>query len=428
MKPELYPRDSHTLSRKEIDGDALKIMERLARNGYKAHLVGGGVRDLLLGKKPKDFDIATDATPRRVKSLFGNSRIIGRRFKLVHVYFAAGKIIEVSTFRDLSDPPEPESDGSEESSIIKSDNKFGTEETDALRRDITINGLFYDAQTRTIIDYVGGMEDLKNGVVRVIGEPDVRFGEDPVRLIRVVRHAARTGFRIDDECAASIRRNGHRIAESSAVRVYEEVKKDLGSGYSLAILRLLQETGLLPHLLPEMTAGMLGEGSLFSEVAERIDDLVRGGEALPTTLMLSVIALFSKNPSEDRPLDRYFESEEDLTGHLAEAFRSLTVTRKERERMEGALALWFGLITEGIEEGEYDLRSYQYEYLDDVTMLLRVLPVTSHDRAVFRLIEQAKKDKEAGPERRRRRGRSRRSRGRGRGREGGENAEHGAQE
>ena len=175
LKPEIYSRDEHPISRKDIDPDALKIMYRLIRSGFKAYMVGGGVRDLLLGKKPKDFDITTDATPRRVKALFSNSRIIGRRFKLVHVFFGGGKIIEVSTFRDFSDPPEGGEGEDGEVAQLAPDNKYGTEVTDAIRRDITINGLFYDLSTLSVIDYVGGIRDLSDRVIRVIGKSGRAF-------------------------------------------------------------------------------------------------------------------------------------------------------------------------------------------------------------------------------------------------------------
>ncbi|MCB0309961.1 MAG: polynucleotide adenylyltransferase PcnB, partial [Bdellovibrionales bacterium] len=193
MSPTIYSRSQHNISRSAIDKDALKIMYRLLRHNYEAFLVGGGVRDLLLEKEPKDFDISTDATPNQIRSLFRNCRIIGRRFKLAHIYFRGGKIIEVSTFRDESAPIDVQDD--EElrryGRDVKRDNRYGTAETDAFRRDITINGLFYDLSNFSVIDYVGGMSDLRAKIIRVIGNPDERFQEDPVRMLRVIRHAAR---------------------------------------------------------------------------------------------------------------------------------------------------------------------------------------------------------------------------------------------
>jgi poly(A) polymerase len=419
MKPVKYSRDEHSLSRAAIDPDALKIIERLTRNGYKAHLVGGGVRDLLLGKAPKDFDIATDATPRRIKSLFSNSRIIGRRFKLVHVYFLNQKIIEVSTFRDAQDSVE--GDGDEGAVMVRDDNKFGTEETDALRRDLTINGLFYDAVSSSIIDYVGGMEDLREGIIRVIGDPDVRFPEDPVRLMRVVRHAARSGFEIEQGCLLSIERNRHLLKQCAAVRVYEELKKDLLSGCSLRIMRLLHVTGLLDLLLPEIDPVMLVHESGYSQSQNRVDELVQAGEEISVTTCLALIALFSRNPVDDRDVSEFFEDEEDLMEHLRGSFVTLSAPRKERERVEGALSLWYDLITKGI-EGTFRLSPAKAPFLDDVATLLRVLPASRHDRALFRLLEQMRHLKDDLPLNGRGRGR-RRHRPRTRRTNGGEPAE-----
>jgi hypothetical protein len=191
--PRILPRSQHNLSRSLIDPDAVKVMYRLVRHGYKAYLVGGSVRDLLLGRIPKDFDVATDARPAEIRRLFRNCRVIGRRFRIVHVFFRGNKIIEVSTFR--RNPEDGgQQDGETEDLARKGDNAFGEPHEDAFRRDFTINGLFYDISTFSILDYVGGIDDLRIGVIRTIGDPDERFREDPVRMLRAVRHAARTGF------------------------------------------------------------------------------------------------------------------------------------------------------------------------------------------------------------------------------------------
>ena len=186
-------RAEHPISRSMIDEEALKVLYRLHRHGFLAYLVGGSVRDLLLGKIPKDFDLATNAHPHEINALFKNSRVIGRRFRLVHVFFKGGKIIEVSTFRSRSEFEEIQT---EEGNIIRTDS-FGTPAEDALRRDITVNGLFYNIADFSIIDYVGGMADLERQVIRTIGNPDERFLQDPVRMIRVIRHAVRTRFSIE---------------------------------------------------------------------------------------------------------------------------------------------------------------------------------------------------------------------------------------
>lgn len=328
-----------------IDPDAIKIMYRLIHYGFKAFLVGGGVRDLLLNKKPKDFDIATDATPRRVKAIFSNSRIIGRRFKLVHVFFRGSKIIEVATFRDASVDETAEGESSDDRKSI-GDNRYGTEATDALRRDLTINGLFYDLSTFSIIDYVGGVRDLHAGIVRIIGDPDVRFAEDPVRLVRVVRHAARSGFQIDPACRESILRNHHLITTSSTMRVYEELKKDLVCGHFCTILQLLHAHQLLQHLLPEIEANdgqLLKYGSRFSECLQRADELVHAGTAPSPTAVLALLALFSSGAIA-RPDPYALDDPQNApTEFMKGCFTRLAVPRKERERVEHLLNIWFDL-------------------------------------------------------------------------------------
>jgi poly(A) polymerase len=328
-----------------VDPDAIKIMYRLIHYGFKAFLVGGGVRDLLLNKKPKDFDIATDATPRRVKAIFSNSRIIGRRFKLVHVFFRGNKIIEVATFRDASVDETAEGESSDDRKPV-GDNRYGTEATDALRRDLTINGLFYDLSTFSIIDYVGGVRDLHAGIVRIIGDPDVRFAEDPVRLVRVVRHAARSGFQIDPACRESILRNHHLITTSSTMRVYEELKKDLVCGHFCTILQLLHAHQLLQHLLPEIEANdgqLLKYGSRFTECLQRADELVHAGTAPSPTAVLALLALFSSGAIA-RPDPYALDDPQNApTEFMKGCFTKLAVPRKERERVEHLLNIWFDL-------------------------------------------------------------------------------------
>jgi len=218
MTPIVIPRAKHPISRKRIDEEALKVLYRLHRHGFLAYLVGGSVRDLLLGKTPKDFDVATNAPPHEINALFKNSRIIGRRFRLVQVFFKGRKVIEVSTFRSRSEFEEVQTEGGE---IIRTDS-YGSPEEDALRRDITINGLFYNIADFSMIDYVGGMADLEHQVIRTIGDPDERFEQDPVRMIRVIRHAARTGFPIEDQAYQAILRHRQEIRKCSPSRLRDE--------------------------------------------------------------------------------------------------------------------------------------------------------------------------------------------------------------
>ena len=187
-----------TLDDSAIDPDVQKVLRRLVRHGFEAYAVGGCVRDLLLGRRPKDFDVCTSARPEDVRDLFRNSRIIGRRFRLVHVLFQGGKVIEVATFRKN---PKEETDGAEEGAelLIRSDNVFGEAHEDAVRRDFTMNALFYDIEAREILDWVGGMEDLRRSVVHTIGDPETRFREDPVRILRALKFAGRLGFGMTPE-------------------------------------------------------------------------------------------------------------------------------------------------------------------------------------------------------------------------------------
>lgn len=379
--PSIYPRSEHCISRDSLDPDALKIMFRLTHHGHKAYLVGGGVRDLLLNKAPKDYDIATDATPRKVKELFRNSRIIGRRFKLVHIFFGSGKIVQVSTFRDFSDPidvqDEQDSDGSRAHQLI-TDNKYGNEQTDAQRRDLTINGLFYDASTLSIIDYVGGMDDLREGVIRVIGDPDERFKEDPVRMIRVVRHAARAGFVIEPETYAAIARNRDLLSSCSTMRVFEEVKKDLLSGSCVAIFRLLAQSSLLDLLLPELTVHdwlLLSERSMCAAVLKQADYLIRQGESVSAATLLALIVLFTSESApvnEENPIAR-FATPQEISAHATACFSRLAVPKKERERVDEILFWWHEIRLKGAQARLAGLsRSDVYDDLCRFAELLNV--------------------------------------------------------
>jgi len=249
--PIVLPRSQHNVSRSLIDPDAVKLMYRLVRNGFKAYLVGGSVRDLLLGRIPKDYDVATDARPGEIKRLFHNCRIIGRRFRIVHVFFRDNKIIEVSTFR--KDPDEqvaPEQEGQEPTR--RGDNTFGQPHEDASRRDLTINGLFYDISTFSVIDYVGGIADLRAGIIRAVGDADERFREDPVRMIRAVRHAARTGFNIEPATYEAVLRNAGLLKTCNVSRLQDELQKDLAAGGVQSVFQLHKKMGLIAAYFPAL--------------------------------------------------------------------------------------------------------------------------------------------------------------------------------
>ena len=256
----IISRSEHPISRKLIDEEALKVLYRLHRHGFIAYLVGGSVRDLLLGKTPKDFDVATNAPLHEINTLFKNSRIIGRRFRLVQVFFKGGKIIEVSTFRSRSEFEETQT---EEGEIVPKES-FGTPEEDALRRDITINGLFYNIADFCVIDYVGGIADLEQQVVQTIGDPNERFQQNPVRMIRVIRHAARIGFSIEDQTYQAIIRHRDEIRKCSPSRVRDEFLRDLREGVVQSSLNLMLRTGLLFSLFPDF-ARVFGERNPLRE-------------------------------------------------------------------------------------------------------------------------------------------------------------------
>jgi tRNA nucleotidyltransferase/poly(A) polymerase len=263
VAPRILSRPEHIISRKNIDPDALKVLYRLKNNGFVAYLVGGGVRDLLLERQPKDFDIGTSAHPQQVRKLFRNCFIVGRRFRLAHVRFGR-KVVEVSTFRRAA---EPEGDDT----LIRRDNTFGSPEEDAFRRDFTVNALFYDIANFSVIDWVGGLEDLSARVIRTIGDPAVRLREDPVRMLRAVALAARLDFRIDSGTAEAVRHLRGEIVRSSSARILEEFYKILRQGRSRRTFEMLHEYGLLAYLLPEADRAIGdGGGALLGSLA-RLD-------------------------------------------------------------------------------------------------------------------------------------------------------------
>lgn len=242
---KIISRDQHPISRKDIDREALKVLHRLRDAGYSAYLVGGGVRDLYLGKAPKDFDISTDARPGQLRKLFRNSRIIGKRFRLVQVFFHGDKIIEVSTLRCRS---EFNVDGSDK--VLASNNTYGTVAEDAMRRDLTINALFYEIENFTIIDHVNGVQDLQDKIVRIVGDPTRRIKRDPVRMMRAIRHAARSGFEIEEHTWAAIKKNPDYLKMCPDSRIRDELLKDLTGGACGKWAALALDCGIFQTLLP----------------------------------------------------------------------------------------------------------------------------------------------------------------------------------
>jgi len=334
MQPTIISRSEHSISRKWISPNALRVLYRLKETGHYAYLVGGGVRDLLLGREPKDFDIATDATPGELKKLFRNCRLIGRRFRLAHVHFH-NEIIEVATFRsNITDAPEeeiaveikveakvetpvvslPDSQPGAaaqpptgalerprpprmlktEDGMILRDNVFGTPEEDALRRDFTVNAMFYNVADFSVIDYVGGMKDLRQGLIRIIGDPEVRFTEDPVRMVRAVRFAAMLGFEIEGNTYRALLDLKEKVALASPSRMYEEVLKLFMLGEAEKTYQMLRKTGLFGVIFPSLNEWVDTESEGFPHIRigkalDWVDNEVQSNRQVPSHILFALL-------------------------------------------------------------------------------------------------------------------------------------------
>ena len=341
-EPLVVPRADHTISRRQIDPDALKVLYRLRTFDHVAYLVGGGVRDLLLNRRPKDFDIGTSAHPHQVKRIFRNCWIIGRRFRLAHVKFGT-KTIEVATFRRPVPPEEAMPDKAAEQPAagagrrppVHRDNTFGTAEEDAFRRDFTINALFYDIATFAVIDYVGGLEDLRNGVIRSIGDPHGRFVEDPVRMLRAVSFAARLDFRLDAPVLEAIARHKAEIAAASPARMIEELYKILRSGVSARIYRDLLDLGLLAHIAPEIEHG--ASPALWKSL-EALDAYRKRFEDAPASLTNAVLLGSLAAPVQTIDLTPR-RKDDPKRGDGDVTLGQMPVARRDMERLRQLLAL-----------------------------------------------------------------------------------------
>ena len=315
MEPRIIPRSEHGISRQQISQNALRTLYRLRDNGFVAYLVGGCVRDLLLSRTPKDFDIATDAAPGQIKRLFRNCRLVGRRFRLAHLHFH-DEVLEVSTFRAaVPSEPEEEEEADQEShpprhlkdedGMVLRDNVFGTPEEDALRRDFTINALAYNIADLTVIDYCNGLGDLEARLIRPIGDPWVRFTEDPVRMIRAVRFAGSHDLAIEAAAWEAIRELAPTISRAAPARLYEEMLKLFLLGAALPVFNLLETSGLLASLFPGFDRWLDGRGDhrvMVQKNLEGLDRLGRSGLAPSPGLFLA--SLFGP-AVEDAALGRH---------------------------------------------------------------------------------------------------------------------------
>ena len=301
----IITRQEHGISRKLMNPNALRILYRLKDNGYVGYLVGGCVRDLLLGREPKDFDVVTNATPNEVKRLFRNCRLIGRRFRLAHLHYQ-DEIIEVATFRSLAaDEPAPEPHEAEQhrrhlrtlkddDGMILRDNVYGTPAEDAQRRDFTVNALSYNIADFSIIDYTGGLADLAAGIIRTIGDPDVRFQEDPVRMLRAVRFAALLGFTIEENSRTALVAAADTIVRAAPARLYEETLKLFLSGEGAKCYDLLQRTGLFAALFPHFSnwLGVESDGfphTSFGQMLNYVDSRIQQGSKVSPALLIALL-------------------------------------------------------------------------------------------------------------------------------------------
>lgn len=309
MQPKTYPKEVHGIDVRQIDPKALYILEKLRASNYTAYLVGGSVRDLLLKKKPKDFDISTSAKPEDIKCLFPSAILIGKRFRLAHVRFGR-KVIEVSTFR---------SGDIENEELITEDNIWGTPEEDVLRRDFTINGLFYDSDKEEIIDYVGGYPDIEKKILRAIGLPYQRFKQDPVRMIRCLKFQARFGLEVEEEARLALIDCKAEITKSAHARVLEEVLRMLESGASKNFFQLMTDHGLLQQILPALAEHLeTPEGNEIYAFLQEADETIQEPHhpGLERPVLLACLAF----PLMEQHLKTQFIAREKIP-HLGDIYR-----------------------------------------------------------------------------------------------------------
>ncbi len=327
--------DSHSIRKTNIDPDALKVVQRLQQTGYKAYIVGGSVRDLLLGRSPKDFDVVTNASPNAVKRVFANSRVIGRRFKIVHVVFRGNKIIEVSTARSI---PESRSGAKEADDLyLEKDNQFGSFKDDAARRDFTINALFYDTRNETIIDYTGGFEDLQDKIIRIIGDEDISLPEDPVRMLRAVKFASILDFELTPRLLKGIKKHRKLILKASRPRMHEEYNKIFRTGQTDKVFALMHTTGLLEAMFPTIAAASFQgeaayESSAFSKRLQIADRMISEHEDINTTLYYLLVLADLVRPYLGETQNRH-ENSKNLRESLTKAEEELGLTKRETERI-----------------------------------------------------------------------------------------------
>ena len=333
-----YYKEFHNIRKSYIDLNAVKVINRLQNFSHKAYIVGGAVRDMLLNRKPKDFDVVTSARPNEVQKVFTNSRVIGRRFKINHIIFGRNRIIEVSTARSI---PTNRTETNKENLYLNKDNDFGTFKEDAARRDLTINAIFFDIRNEAIIDYTGGVEDTKNKVIRIIGDVNISLPEDPVRMLRALKFSSLLSFEIDQNLLKGIRKYRKMIRKASLARLHEEFNKIFWTGNSLQIFSKLAEFGLFKALFPKISRFLdsqhPGWDRFFPQtlIGQRLliaDKMISEYEDINTTIYYAILIadlIFSKFPKTS--LNR--ESEKKIYDHIQSLSKETGFTKKEVERL-----------------------------------------------------------------------------------------------
>ncbi|AIS53865.1 polynucleotide adenylyltransferase PcnB [Vibrio coralliilyticus] len=333
----IITRQEHNISRKQISDNALKVLYRLHGAGFDAFLVGGGVRDLLLAQNPKDFDIATNATPEQIRQLFKNCRLIGRRFRLAHIMFGRD-IIEVATFRGHHQETSKNISQQSKEGMLLRDNVYGTIDEDAERRDFTINAMYYNIGDYAIHDYAGGNEDLEDRLVRLIGDPETRYREDPVRMLRAIRFAVKLDFDIEEDTAAPIEEMSPLLRDIPSARLYEESLKMLQSGYGLETYHLMREYNLFQQLFPVISEDFTEEYSSKTEqmldlVLDSTDQRIEEGKRINPAFMFAAMLWYPLQARaellmEKRKLSAYDAIMEASNYILDEQVRTIAIPRR----------------------------------------------------------------------------------------------------
>ncbi|KHA60854.1 poly(A) polymerase [Vibrio variabilis] len=333
----IITRQEHNVSRKKISDNALKVLYRLHGAGFDAYLVGGGVRDLLLGQQPKDFDIATNATPEQIRQLFKNCRLIGRRFRLAHIMFGRD-IIEVATFRGHHQEPSKNVSQQSKEGMLLRDNVYGTIDEDAERRDFTINAMYYSIADYSIHDYAGGVEDLEDKLVRLIGDPETRYREDPVRMLRAIRFAVKLDFDIEEDTAAPIEDMAVLLRDIPPARLYEESLKMLQSGHGLETYHLMREYNLFQQLFPTIAEFFTEEYDSPTEqmldlVLDSTDQRIEEGKRINPAFMFAAMLWYplqakAQQLMEKRKLAYYDAIMEASNQVLDDQVRSIAIPRR----------------------------------------------------------------------------------------------------